>query len=1015
MRSRLLAFPLAAASTALATSVAQAQVRVTGVVTATTGEPLAAVTVQAVGTTAGTLTNDAGRYTLTVPAGATTIRFRRIGYQQRTTPLTAGQTEVNAQLERDILQLEQVVVTGQTTTTSRRNATTAIAAVSAEEVTRAPAPSLESALQGKVIGATINMNSGAPGGGGQIQIRGASSILGASDPLFVVDGVIISNASASSGLNAVTRAAGSASATSSQDNRTNRLSDINPNEIESIEVLKSAAATAIYGSRATNGVIVIRTKRGQPGQTVVNVTQRIGTQNALNLNGQRRYTSLEQALGSGADSAAVVAAFANGVPEYQDFQKQLYSNNDPAYETLASVSGGTERTTYRVSGSQKLDRGIAINTSARLQGLRTSLSQNWSKVTAEIGLNVIRNTYNRGVSNNDNTGTSPLYIFGYTPSIINLQQRDSTGRFQRNPFNCPVCSNPFETFALLKATENVYRGLGSYNVNWTALENSQHRVTLGVNGGFDRFQQEGEVYSPGFLQYEAQDGLLGEAVQVPTSGRNLNNQLVGTYTFTGSGLTATLSGGGAFEEQQVNSLSLRARGLLPGVTQVDQGIQSQEQSQSFFRDQAVFANAQVTALDERLTVLAGVRADRSSANGDPSKFYLFPRASASYRLDVGRVGVQDLKFRAGYGQTGNRPNYGARDIVLGTGSTLDGNATLIRGSAVGNPDIRPETLNEQEYGIDITAANSRLQFEGTYFDRNITNLLLQPSTALSTGYGSLFINAGELNTRGYEFGLTAVPVQTRSFTWTSRASYQSYVQEVRNLPKSVPAFPVLGSFGASYGRNRIQPGARATAIWGNAPVRTDASGKVLEILPVGTYVTNPQAVSTQRDTIIGDANPDFQMFFTNGVTFKRLSANFLVDWRKGGDVSNMTNNLWDEGKQSYDYDNPSPVAGQSLGAYRYNSWNAGRDGRLYVQDGGFVKLREVSLTYELPTGAFRRISSRINSVRVNAQGRNLAIWTDYWGAEPESSNFGNSNFNRFIDLAVFPTPRQFFLSLDVGF
>jgi TonB-dependent SusC/RagA subfamily outer membrane receptor len=413
---------------------------------------------------------------------------------------------VNAQLERDVLQLEQVVVTGQTTTTSRRNATTAIAAVSSEEVTRAPAPSLESALQGKVIGATINMNSGAPGGGGQIQIRGASSILGASDPLFVVDGVIISNASASSGLNAVTRAAGNA-ATSTQDNRTNRLSDINPNEIESIEVLKSAAATAIYGSRATNGVVVIRTKRGAPGQTTVNLTQRVGTQNALNLNGQRRYTSLEQALSSGADSAAVAprsptASRVPGLPEAALQQQR------PAYETLASVSGGTERTTYRVSGSQKLDRGIALNTSARLQGLRTTLAQNWSKVTAEVGINLIRNTYNRGVSNNDNTGTSPLYIFGYTPSIINLQQRDSTGRFQRNPFNCPVCSNPFETFALLKATENVYRGLGSYNVNWTALESTNHRVTLGVNGGFDRFQQEGEVYSPGFLQYESQDGRL---------------------------------------------------------------------------------------------------------------------------------------------------------------------------------------------------------------------------------------------------------------------------------------------------------------------------------------------------------------------------------------------------------------------------------------------------------------------------------------------------------------------------
>ena len=1027
MKDLRMLLPVAVAVVAVAGE-AQAQRRVTGVVTASGagGGPIPAATVQVVGTTAGTVTNDQGQFSVTVPANATTLRVRRIGYQQRQIALSAGQTQVNVALERDVLQLEQVVVTGQTTTTERRNATTATAVVSSEQVTRAPAPSIEGSLQGKVLGANINLNSGAPGGGGQIQIRGVTSILGQSDPLFVVDGVIVSNASFSAGTNAVTGAArtgGVASSTSAQDNLTNRLSDLNPNEIESIEVLKSAAAAAIYGSRATNGVVVIRTKRGQAGAARFGLLQRVGTQNPLRLPGQRRFTSLADALSvatSKTDSTNINGLFANGTPAYQNFQEQLYGNRTPAYETLFSASGGSEATTYRLSASQKVDQGIALNTNARLQTVRANLSQSiGSRITADVGLNVVRNAFRRGISNNDNTGTSPLYIFAYTPSVIDLKSKDANGNFVRNPFNCPTCSNPFETFERLQATEDVTRGLGNFNVAWTAVSAREHRLVVSANGGFDRFNSEAQLYSPGNLQYESQDGLLGTALQRPVFGLNTNAQAVGTYTFTPGSLpfTTTLSAGGSAEDQRTNALTLRGQGLLPGVPLTSQGQQDQAQQITLFRDQALFANAQVSAFQERLNLTAGVRADRSSANGDPSKFYNFPRVSASYRFPNLLPQLDAVKLRAGYGQTGNRPNYGARDVVLGTGTNLDGRATLIRGGAVGNPTIRPETLNEREVGADITALGGRLNFEATYFDRTITDLLLQPATAPSTGFNSLFINAGELKVLGSEFGLNAVPVQTRNFTWTSNTTFQRNAQWVNNLPATVPAFNAPNSFGAAFGRNRVVPGVRASKIWGNAPVRVEG-GKVVEVLPVGTYAGDSATrarVSAARDTIIGDANPEFQMFFTNAVTYGRVSLSALVDWRKGGDVVNMTNNLFDEGGQSRDYTEASPLTGQPLGAYRYSAWGGGNDARVYVQNGGFVKLREVQLSYDVPAAFVRRVSGRISSARLALQGRNLAVWTNYWGAEPEVNNFGNTNQNRFIDLAVYPTPRQFFISADIGF
>jgi hypothetical protein len=210
---------------------------------------------------------------------------------------------------------------------------------------------------------------------------------------------------------------------------------------------------------------------------------------------------------------------------------------------------------------------------------------------------------------------------------------------------------------------------------------------------------------------------------------------------------------------------------------------------------------------------------------------------------------------------------------------------------------------------------------------------------------------------------------------------------------------------------------RTTGIWGNAPVELDAAGKPVRILPVGAYVTmvGKGLNISRRDTLIGDANPDFQMFFTNTMQYKRLGLSVLLDWRKGGDVANMTNNLFDEGQQSRDYDNKSPVDSLTLGEYRYLAWNGGSDARIYVQNGGFVKLREVALTYDLPASFAKVLPLNVSNVRLQLLGRNLATWTKYWGADPEFNNFGNTNLNRFIDLAPYPPSRQFYFGIDFGF
>ena len=263
----------AAAALLVIAPVVSAQREVTGRVTIFgSGEPVADASVGVVGIPVGARTNARGEYRLRVPDGEVTLATRMIGYKRQTARVAANQATVNFELEKDVLQLEAITVTGAATTVERRNATSSVAQVNSEQLTRVPAVSIENALQGKILGASINMNNGAPGGGGQIQIRGASSLIGKIDPLYVIDGVIVSNDVRSNGQRFITN-----SLNSGEENGTNRLADINPADIETIEVLKGSVASAIYGSQATNGVVVITTKRGRSGSPRFQLTQRIGT------------------------------------------------------------------------------------------------------------------------------------------------------------------------------------------------------------------------------------------------------------------------------------------------------------------------------------------------------------------------------------------------------------------------------------------------------------------------------------------------------------------------------------------------------------------------------------------------------------------------------------------------------------------------------------------------------------------------------------------------------------------
>ena len=989
----------------LVSASAQAQMHeVTGRVTATNGQPLVGVLVAVAGQSTGARTNDRGEFRLQVPTGDVTVVARAIGYKRGTQRITSGSSSADFSLEKDVLELEGVVVTGQATSTERRNAATAVAVVSSATLARVPATSLESALQGKVIGASINMNNGAPGGGGQIQIRGQSSLIGRIEPLIIIDGVAISNATRSNRMAVVT-----GSLNAGEENGTNRLADINPNDIESVEILKSAAASAIYGSQATNGVVVITTKRGKEGSPRLNFTQRVGTSALIRKQGSRHYSNLAQALttvvGNNEGIAAANAACTATSCPYFDYQQELYGHKDPSFESVMSLSGGVGGTRYYASGSDKQESGIALNTGARRQSLRANIDQAvGQRITISLGSNLLRSFSQRGVSNNDNAFSSPLYGFAYTPAIVDLQQTDPLGNYPLNPFaggGTLKGSNPFQTFDLMQSNEDVYRLIFSGRANWAAYSGEKNSLTFSVLGGADRYSNENYIRASQVLQFQragtTQGGTFpGTIIQGNGTERLTNLSGSAVWAFTPGWVSATTSAGVQLQDRAYNDYNMVGRGLGPQqfVAAGAQNITVTDR-QELNRTQAAYAQEELLLFGERLNLSGAIRGERASLNGDPTKVYYYPRAAAAYRFASPVRFVDQLKLRTSLGVSGNQPGYGDRFLAYTSYGLIGGLPAYGLPATIGNPVIKPERLNEFEVGLDGAFFGERMSLEATYYSRRLTDLLVRPQLAPSTGITSTTVNGGEMTTKGYEFGLTLVPIQRNDLTWTSRTTWFQSRADITSFPAGVQPFTTssIGGFGNAYGRLRFTPGHTVTTIWGNK-------------------IVNGATVGNQP---LADANPKYIMSFGNDLSYKSLNFNVLVDYRRGGTISNMTLNLFDEGLNTWDYDktSPDPTVGATLGEYRYNLWDGGANTEAYLVDGSFTKVREVNLSYQLPARMVSRIRGA-QSGKISLSGRNLFIISGYNGFDPEVNNGGNFVV-RFVDLAPFPPSRSFWLSLDLGF
>jgi TonB-dependent SusC/RagA subfamily outer membrane receptor len=802
----------------------------------------------------------------------------------------------------------------------------------------------------------------------------------------VIDGVIIDNSQIANGLNAITQAAGGNFA-STQDQRVNRTADINPNDIESIQVLKGPSASSIYGSRGTNGVIIITTQQGQVGKTSLDIIQRFGTARISNKIGERCFGSAAEVDGAGYDSTGWGAA----TIKCHDYEQELYGEHPFNYQTIGSLRGATAGgTNYFVSGLVQHDGGLVLNDNYNKQSLRVNLGQKvGSRLNLRANTELIHSLTARGISGNDNTGINPYTTFSQTPSFIDYRKQ-ANGTY---PVGLSVNnnSNPFQNSELIKTPEDVFRLLGSGLASYNLISQDRQTLDLTLSGGVDAYNDHARIISPATAYVEQVNALPGTIVN---NNANIFTGNVGanfTHRLIRDIFTATTSAGIGQVRRNVDIIGTTGRGVFPGVTNVASATQIfTTESQDVVKSQSIFGQEEFLTMGERLLLTAAVNGERTSNNGDPHKYYAYPKFSASYRVPVPTTKVDELKLRLAYGRAGNQP-LGGKFTFL-TNLIYDGVTGFRTSTAKGLPGIKPETASEIEGGFDLTLFGGRARFSATQFRKQIDDLLLTAAVAPSTGFNSQTINGGQVVNHGTELELEMTPIRTDRLSWVSGTTYSSALGKVTRLP--VPGFiPPSGSFGSRFGNAFVQQGQIFTIL--------QAVNGCTALNAAGTACPSANRVLT----FVGNSAPDYEMGFSNDFTFGSFRLSSLVDWRKGGLAVNLTN----------DYFYGSGLVKDTLLAQtQLANFRKGID--VWVENAGFVKLRELTLGYELPSAmASRLFNGHAQNARIELSGRNLWTKTKYTGLDPEVSNFGNQALGRFQDVTPYPPSRLFYFTIATTF
>jgi len=939
---------------------ANAQLSVTGNVSDSEGEPLIGVSVLVKGTTTGTVTDFNGDFTVNLEEDSGTLELSYTGYESQMVDVSATNSKLNITMAESVADLEEVVVTGLASGIKRSNLANAVSTVSGKELTEVTTQqTVDGALYGKMTGVNIVQTSGAPGGGIAMRLRGVSSLTGNNQPLFIIDGVYISNAEIPSGLRF---ASGANSGT--EENASNRIADLNPEDIESIEVLKGASAAAIYGTRANAGVVIITTKQGQAGQTKVNFEQDIGFNTIQNYVGRREYTAQEVEDAFGADERAKFEA-AQAAGEIFNYEEEIYGNTGLISDSRLSISGGNDKTSFYFNTSYRDEEGIIENTGFERFSIRLNLNQKISdRVKVGVNANYINSFAARSFTGNENEGgLSYGYNLASTRDWVNLFPNEA-GVYPNNP---NASGNPLFVRDNARNDERNNRVISGANAEVQLYKTNNTVLKLVGNVGLDFLFNETYVYVPENhqAQVDNDNGFVGEG---KNKVFNYNYQAFAILDhFTESNINFNTQIGATYLNFDRNFLLAKATQLIPQQTNLENGgAQETDQTLEQEEDFGLVAQEQVN-WDDKVVATVGIRFDKSSLNGDPNQFYAFPRASLA--LNVANFdfwnasSVNQFKLRIAYGETGSSATFGSLFTSLNA-VNIDGQGGLstVAGSELGFVNAEPETSQELEFGTDIGILNNKLNLGVTYYIRKVENLIYPFSLPSSTGFSFQTRNDLDLENRGLEVSLGLQPVKSPNFVWSTNVNFWFNRSEVTRLES--PAFVPTGvAFGLGLGTFYIEEGEPITQLKGSGD----------------------EGLET-----IGNVEPDFQLGWFNQISIaKNIDFTFLTHWKEGGEVLNLSRLLTNGGGTTpKEYDNI--------------------DG--FVEDASYFRLREVGLYYTIP-----EVSNTVQRIKLGLSARNLITLSDYSSYDPEVSTKGGTGLSQGIEVTPFPSSRQVYFHIAAQF
>lgn len=966
------------------------EVLISGKVVDEDGHPLEKVSVALKNSSTGTSTGRDGRYSIEVPAAGAVLVFSFVGYEQQEVPVGVSR-EIDLTLKPNTTKLNDVVVVGYGTQ-KQKDVTGAVASLNADDFNAGPVLSPQQAIQGKMTGVNISQNSGKPGGSNTVRIRGGTSLTGSNDPLYVIDGVPISNSAGVAQANISTY-----QVDVFDQEPTNPLMTLNPDDIESVTVLKDASATAIYGSRGANGVIVITTKKGSSGAPKVNVGVTAGlskVEGTLDVLSANEYRKAIQDLGLTIDDKGANT----------DWQDEIF-RTAKSQDYYLSVNGGSNKTTYRASLGWGDQEGVMLASDLKRANARININHAAlnDRLTFDLRVNYGQTTSKQSpVSNTVGSefGTSMNYealVFNPTYPVY-----DPDGNYyfippyRVNPVsysdqiidelaNNRFLGNLSTTLKILKPLSvNVNLGYTDQNINRNSYISKANLLGQGL-GGFASVQKL-EDYSK----------LLETVLRYNERYGKHSFDAIAGYSwqyFVNEGDRAVANG---FLSDEFKWYSLQAASTISSVSTF-------KQSNKLIS----FYGRLNYSFDDRILFTGTVRRDGSSRFGSGNKWGVFPSGSVAWRLSKENFfqakAINDLKVRVSYGVTGNQEIGNLNSITTLGASTVGyivgGNRiTTVLPQQYANPNLKWEQTAQFDAGIDLSLFDGRLRGTVDYYVKKTTDLLLRIPVPTPTAVSTQLANVGSVRNRGIEIAVTGKIIDKKDFTWESNFNISINRNKVLSLSndqysgKNIQMAPLQGTVSLGKYAQLIIPGQPLGTFWG--PQFTGIKDGV-------------EIISSAPDTIIGYAQPKFIFGFNNTFTYKRFSLNFLFRGSVGNDVFNLT-----AANMSY----LSNLPGRNVFASALTSGVKRDQPKKYssrwIEDGTFVRLDNLTLSYVLGLK-----NTFISAARVFLTGQNLLLFSGYSGIDPEVnaeiSRTGTAPLG--IDYLSYPRARTVSLGFNVTF